>query len=68
MRLGAIEKLADPVSGATRKVLTNNVLLLKSPKSPTNLRPILTEPNHFDQSYVLNALTPVAGCQDHSKP
>ena len=65
MRLGAIEKLADPVSGATRKVPTNNVLLLKS---PTNLRPILTEPNHFNQSYVLNALTPVAGCQDHSKP
>ena len=32
-------------------------------KSPTNFRP-----NHFNQSYVLNALTPEAGCKDHSKP
>ena len=40
----------------------------RSLKGPTNCRPILTNLNHFNQSFVLNALMPAAGCQDPSKP
>ena len=48
--------------GDTKKVQTKKVLDLYHKNYPN-----ITKPNHFVQSYILYALTPAAGCQDHYK-
>ena len=59
----AIDFLWRHKKGLMKKVLTKKALNFSLKTYPN-----LTKPKNFVQSYGFYALTPAAGCQDHSKP